>query len=89
MMIADVRKWMNGAPEQNAKNWLSTHITIYGPDVVKDSYAKLGTDLASGKLIAQPIQTWGKIAQRMRDERKDKAKSSEDMRKLQNMTGRR
>jgi uncharacterized protein YdaU (DUF1376 family) len=89
MMIADVRKWMNGAPEQNARNWLSTHITIYGPDVVKDSYAKLGTDLASGKLIAQPIQTWGKIAQRMRDERKNKPASSEAMRQLNALVTRR
>jgi uncharacterized protein YdaU (DUF1376 family) len=89
MMIADVRKWMNGAPEQNAQNWLSTHITIYGPDVVKDSYAKLGTDLASGKLIAQPIQTWGKIAQRMRDERKNKPASSEAMRQLNALVTRR
>ena len=76
-MIADVIKWMNAGDDKSARKWLSSTISIYGQDPTKDAWIKLGTDIASGSAIAQPLQTWAKIAQRMRDERKGPAKTSD------------
>jgi hypothetical protein len=67
-MISDIQKWMPaGGDEPCARQWLTTQVKIYGDHVVADSYAKLGADLLSGKIITRPLQTWCAIAARMRD----------------------
>jgi hypothetical protein len=70
LMLADVKRWMHGGDETSARKWLSSTCSIYGQDVVKDAWIKLGTDMLSGNSIAQPLPTWAKIAARMRDDRK-------------------
>jgi len=67
-MLADIVSWMNGGDISNARQWLSRMIGINGADVVKSSYQKLVTDITDGKTISAPLQTWGKIATRMRSE---------------------
>ena len=69
-MLRDIAGWMNGGDESAARQWLATQISLYGQRIVCDSYAKLKTDLAGNgsQLIARPLQTWVRIAQRMRDE---------------------
>ncbi len=64
LMIRDVVVWMNG-DEKCAREWLTNQVGIYGEKVVRDSYAKLRTDLASGKIITRPLQTWCSIAGRL------------------------
>lgn len=75
-MISDVIRWMHSGDEISARKWLASTVAIYGQDVVKDAWIKLGTDMASGTAIAQPLPTWSRIAQRMRDERKLKPNKS-------------
>lgn len=75
-MIADLIGWMSYGDERTARQWLSNTIRACGQEPTNDAYAKLKTELATGSLIARPIQTWSKIAQRMRDEAKRKAASS-------------
>jgi len=75
-MIADLIGWMSFGDERTARQWLSNTIRACGQEPTNDAYAKLKTELATGSLIAHPIQTWSKIAQRMRDEAKRKAASS-------------
>jgi hypothetical protein len=91
-MIADVMRWMNSGDEKSARKWLSSTVAIYGQDATKDAWIKLGTDMATGSVIAQPLATWAKIATRMRDERKaapPTTKRDEEMRKLHALTVRR
>jgi DNA-binding Lrp family transcriptional regulator len=91
-MIADVMRWMNISDEKSARKWLSSTVAIYGQDATKDAWIKLGTDIATGSVIAQPLATWAKIATRMRDERKaapPTTKRDEEMRKLHALTVRR
>jgi hypothetical protein len=73
LMLADIMRWMSGGDEKSARAWLAKTIHLYGNEVVRDSYQKLGTDILTGKPIAQPLQTWSKIAMRMRDEPKGAA----------------
>ena len=67
-MISDIVGWMPGGTETLARNWLKTMVSQLGQDAVRRSYLKLKTDLACGSLIAQPLQTWPKIAHRMKAE---------------------
>ena len=67
-MLKDILAWMPGGDVANARDWLSRMIQINGPDVVKNSYQKLVTDITTGSMVSKPLQTWGKIATRMRDE---------------------
>lgn len=69
-MLNDILGWMSGGDVTSARNWLSKFIHIHGQDVVRDSYQKLSTDMISGSIITQPLQTWGRIASRLRQERK-------------------
>lgn len=83
-MICDVLAWMGSGTEFNARQWLSTFIQQFGQDVVRNSYMKLKTDLLSGNLIAKPLQTWSKIAQRMKAEpprREDHAEAPKETRR--------
>jgi hypothetical protein len=73
LMIADIVRWMSGGDEKTARTWLAKTIHLYGSEVVRNSYHKLSTDIASQKPIAQPLQTWSKIAARMRSEPKGDA----------------
>lgn len=68
VMLKDIVQWMTGGDEAAARAWLAKQIAIFGQKAVCDSYGKLGTDIASGMVIARPLQTWTKIAERMRDE---------------------
>ena len=61
---------MTGGDRQSAKNWLSTFLAQYAQDVVRESYFTLKTDIAEGKLIAQPLRVWAKIAARLKAEPK-------------------
>lgn len=71
-MIKDIVGWMGGgSDERNAREWLSKMIAINGESVVRDSYSKLLTELASAsssgrRLIAQPLRTLCGIIARMR-----------------------
>ena len=67
-MISDIVGWMYGGDEKAARNWLSAMVSQMGRDTVRKSYLKLKTDLAEGALIAKPLQTWTKIAQRLKAE---------------------
>ena len=67
-MISDIVGWMYGGDEKAARNWLSAMVSQMGQDTVRKSYLKLKTDLAEGALIAKPLQTWTKIAQRLKAE---------------------
>lgn len=67
-ILSDVQAWMHGGDAKSARQWLSTTTAIYGGPVVKDAYAKLKTDLATGALVASPLQTLVRIAQRMKAE---------------------
>lgn len=74
-MLADVVRWMYGGDEMSARQWLTTQVALYGAEVVRDSYAKLRADLASGKPIGRPLQTWCGIAARLKAERSTQARS--------------
>lgn len=67
-MISDILAWMGSGTEFNARQWLSTFVQQFGQEVVRNSYMKLKTDLLSGSLIAKPLATWSRIAQRMKAE---------------------
>lgn len=69
-MISDIVGWMHGGDEKAARNWLAAMVSQMSQDTVRRSYLKLKTDLAEGALIAKPLQTWTKIAQRMKAEPK-------------------
>jgi hypothetical protein len=89
-MVADVIRWMNAGDEKSARSWLVGTVAAYGQDVTKDAWAKLRTDIATGSLIAQPLQTWSKIAARMRDDRKrapPATKRDEEMAKISAIVG--
>ncbi len=68
VMLTDIIRWMVGGDEQCARAWLGKQVTIYGQQAVRDSYAKLSTDLASGVIVSRPLQAWSKIASRMQAE---------------------
>ena len=70
LMLKDVMGWMPGGDPITARRWLNTTLHTYGQDVTRESYQKLVTDIASGMVIAQPLQTWSKIATRMKQEPK-------------------
>jgi hypothetical protein len=89
-MVADVVRWMNAGDEKSARKWLSGTVAAFGQDVTKDAWAKLRTDVATGSVISQPLQTWSKIAMRMRDERKRAppiSKRDEEMAKINAIVG--
>jgi len=69
-ILDDVEKWMNGGDRRSAAMWLTNAVRIYGDDVVKSAWMKLGTDMADGQLISSPIRTFSAIADRMAKERK-------------------
>lgn len=71
-MISDIVGWMTGGDRQSAKNWLSTFLGQYAQDVVRESYFDLKTQIAEGKLIAQPLRVWAKIAARLKAEPKSR-----------------
>ena len=77
-MLADIVKWMPGGTEANARNWLASIVSQLGQEAVRNSYVKLKTDLATGSLIAKPLQTWTKIAQRMKSDPSEGAESQID-----------
>ena len=72
-MLRDIVRWMFGGDEVSARNWLATQVRVYGETVVGDAYAKINTDIASGKVVANPLRAWCGIAQRMRTETKQGA----------------
>ena len=67
-MISDIAGWMHNGDEQCAKTWLASTIQIYGDQITKQAYHKLGTDMAEGRTFARPLQTWTAIARRMQHE---------------------
>ncbi len=70
-MIRDIVGWMpGGGDEASARLWLAKFVSIHGQDVVRDSYLKLNTDLLTGSIIPLPLGAWGKIANRLRTERR-------------------
>lgn len=75
IILRDVVTWAN-MPERNAKNWLATTVSAYGPEVTKAAHQKLKTELASGSLIAQPLATMSRIAQRLKTEGVGKPKAA-------------
>lgn len=78
-MVADAHRWL-GSPSSvaNAREWLANTMRTYGEDATTESYHKLKTEMLNGKLIANPIATWMRIAQRMKSERGVKAPACED-----------
>lgn len=89
-MVADVVRWMNAGDEKSARKWLSGTVAAFGQDITKDAWSKLRTDIATGLVIAQPLQTWSKIAIRMRDERKRAppiSKRDEELAKINAIVG--
>jgi hypothetical protein len=66
LMIQDLVGWLYHGDDRNAAIWLAGTVKLFGHDVTRDSYAKLKADIASGQIIARPIQAWTKIAQRMK-----------------------
>lgn len=72
-MLGDIKGWMPGGDDQLAREWLSKFVHIHGQDITKNSYLKLVTDLASGNIIARPMQAWTSIAQRMKDAPRNKS----------------
>lgn len=72
-MIADIVAWLNYGDERNARQWLTTTLHTFGQRVTAESYQKLKTDIAEGAVIARPLQTWSKIAQRMKADPKSVA----------------
>jgi hypothetical protein len=72
-MLQDVINWMIGGDEARAREWLAKMIHINGQEITKQSYLKLSTDMLSGSLVARPLEVWGKIATRMRQEPKGSA----------------
>lgn len=67
-MLTDIIAWMPGGDPIVARRWLNTTLHTYGQEITRESYQKLVTDIASGMTIAQPLQTWSKIATRMKQE---------------------
>ncbi|MFA5952293.1 MAG: YdaU family protein [Hyphomicrobium sp.] len=68
LMIADVVGWMHNGDDKCARNWLRGTLAAYGDAVTRNAWAKLKTDMAEGRIIAQPLQTWCKIAERKKFE---------------------
>ena len=68
LMISDIVAWMHGGDQRAARQWFSTMLSLYGQAIARDSYAKLKADLASGSLVARPLQAWVAIATRLKDE---------------------
>lgn len=75
IILRDVVAWAN-MPERNAKNWLATTVSAYGPEVTKAAHQKLKTDLAGGSIISQPLATMSRIAQRLKSEGVGKPKAA-------------
>jgi Helix-turn-helix domain len=76
LMTADAIRWMPQRDPTAARNWLTRLVQIHGQDVVKESWGKLCTDIAAGMVIAQPLQTWSKIATRLAGEKKQRGPTS-------------
>jgi hypothetical protein len=66
VMLSDILGWMNCGDKRSARQWLSTTLHTFGQVVTAQSYHKLKTDLAEGLIVSRPLQTWTKIAQRMK-----------------------
>jgi len=64
-MLRDVLGWMHGGTQSSAEQWITNTAHQYGQAVVRDSYVKLKTDLATGFITGNPLRTWVAIAQRM------------------------
>ena len=77
-MISDILGWMNCGDKRSARQWLATTLHTFGQTVTAESYQKLKTDIAEGVVIARPLQTWSKIAQRMKADPKSAAASTKD-----------
>jgi hypothetical protein len=70
-MIRDILGWLGpGGSSMNARQWLASTLNTFGQDVTAQSYHKLKTDMLTGGIVAKPMQTWVKIAQRMKTEPK-------------------
>lgn len=77
-MLEDIIAWMNGGDLRGARNWLNSTISMFGQDVTKASYHKLKTELAEGQIVSRPLQTWSKIAQRMKAEPRSAGSPAKD-----------
>jgi len=77
-MISDILGWMGSGTEVNARQWLATFVQQFGQETVRNSYMKLKTDVLSGSIIAKHLQTWTKIAQRMKAEPAPKTQAADD-----------
>ncbi len=69
-MLSDIVGWMVGGDRQSAKNWLTSFLSQYNQDIVRESYFAVKTDIAEGKLVSQPLRLWAKIAARIKAEPK-------------------
>lgn len=67
-MVGDVTRWMHGGDDRSARKWIATTTGLYGQQVVKDGYAKLLADMATGALVANPLVTLTRICKRLSDE---------------------
>jgi uncharacterized protein YdaU (DUF1376 family) len=65
-MLRDVEAWMHGGDRRSAEQWLATTIGIYGQANVREAYAKLKTDLASGTIVARKLPAFSVIAKRLK-----------------------
>jgi hypothetical protein len=71
LMIVDIHQWMEPpATKANARQWLAGTLRTFGQDVTGQSYHKMKTDMLTGGIVAKPMQTWIRIAQRMKSEPK-------------------
>jgi hypothetical protein len=68
MMVEDARRWMGlSVPEVQARKWLATTLSAFGPQFTIEAYQLLVQAQASGQPIAAPLAYWSKTAGTLRD----------------------
>jgi hypothetical protein len=82
VMLSDILGWQNCGDKRSARQWLSTTLHTFGQAVTAQSYHKLKTDIADGLIVSRPLQTWAKIAQRMKAEPASDAKPAKGISRL-------
>jgi len=67
MIVESLAKWVNSSvPDERIANaTLDQQLTLYGADVVKNAYAEVCAQLASGAEIRKPIVVMGMVCQRL------------------------
>lgn len=65
-IVQDLIEWVPGFDDKSARNWLAGTVRTFGSEVVQQAWHKLKTDMATGSVVARPIQTLTSICQRMK-----------------------